>query len=100
MGGDPFEDVGQPSLRVDIVDLGGPDQGVEDRGALATAVRAAEEPRLAPQRNLGVILPMLGLRSRSTTAGTRSTGVGFGGTTANSVLLASLFMSRRSRALS
>jgi len=49
--GDAGEEVGEPSLRVDVVELGGLDQRVEDGGALATAIRAAEKPGLATERH-------------------------------------------------
>jgi len=42
MIGDAREDVGQPGLRIDIIQPGGLDQGVKDCRALATAVRAAK----------------------------------------------------------
>src|SRR2546430_16329338 len=38
--------VGEPSLRINVVLLGRDDQAVHDRGALAAAIRAAEQPRL------------------------------------------------------
>ena len=41
--GGPFEDPGEPGLRVDIVEPGGLDQGVGDGGGLAAAGRAHEE---------------------------------------------------------
>ena len=49
--GDAGEDVGEPGLRIDIVELGGLDQRVDDRGALPTAVGAAEQPGLASERD-------------------------------------------------
>lgn len=49
--GDASEDVSEPSLRVDVVELGGLDQRVDDGSALATAIGAAEQPRLAAQRD-------------------------------------------------
>jgi len=42
--GDAGEDVCEPGLRIDIVELGGDDQRVHERGALATAVGAGEQP--------------------------------------------------------
>lgn len=48
--GDAGEDIGEPSLRVDVVEPCRLDQRVGDRGALATAIRAAEEPRFTPER--------------------------------------------------
>src|SRR4051812_42454195 len=44
MYGDPAEHVGQPSLRIDSVQLGGDDERVHRRGALAAAVGAREQP--------------------------------------------------------
>ena len=41
---DAGEHIGEPSLRVDIVELGGGDEGVHRRGALAAAVGAAGQP--------------------------------------------------------
>ena len=41
--GDAGEDIGKPGLRVDVVELGGDDEGVHRRGALAAAVGAGEQ---------------------------------------------------------
>ena len=41
---DPAEDIGEPGLRIDVVELGGADEGVHRRRAHAAAVRAAEQP--------------------------------------------------------
>jgi hypothetical protein len=38
-------------LRVDVVELGGADQGVHRRGTLAATIGAGEQPRLAPEGN-------------------------------------------------
>jgi len=43
MAGDTREDVGEPRLRIDAVDLGGDDEAAHGRGALAAAVGAAEQ---------------------------------------------------------
>ena len=51
MIGDAGEDIGEPGLRIDIVELRGLDQGVDDRTALPAAVGAAEQPRLAAERD-------------------------------------------------
>lgn len=48
---DAGEDVGEPCLRVDVVEAGGLDERVEDGGALTAAVRAAEQPCLPPERH-------------------------------------------------
>lgn len=47
MVGDEGEDVVEPSLRIDISEPGGLDEGVEDDGALTAAIGAAEQPSLA-----------------------------------------------------
>src|ERR1700741_5506051 len=41
------EDVGEPSLRIDVVELGGLDQRVDHGGAVAALVGAGEGPVLA-----------------------------------------------------
>ena len=47
--GDAVEDVGEPGLRIDIVELGGADEGVHRRRPHAAAVGAGEQPRLPAQ---------------------------------------------------
>jgi hypothetical protein len=53
--------VGEPGTRIDLVQLGGDEQGRNRRGSLAAAVRAREQPSLpaegyATQRSLcGVV---------------------------------------------
>jgi hypothetical protein len=42
MIGDPGQDIGQPGLRVDIVQFGSDDQAVDCRGALSAAVGTRE----------------------------------------------------------
>ena len=42
--GDAVEDVGEPGLRVDVIQLGGADQGVHHRRPLAASVGAGEQP--------------------------------------------------------
>ena len=49
MIGDAGEDVGEPGLRVDVVELCGADRGVHERGALAAPIGAGEQPRLSTQ---------------------------------------------------
>ena len=67
---------------------------VHGRGAVAAAVGPAEQPRLAPKGHPGVILPISGKRSSSTTGGTRFTGAGCAATMASAVRVATWFMSR------
>jgi hypothetical protein len=70
---DAGEDVGEPCLRVDVVEPCGLDQCVHHGGTLAAAVGTGEEPRLAAQRNLAAILPISGRMSSSIIAGTHCT---------------------------
>jgi hypothetical protein len=49
MTSDAGEDVGEPSLWVDAVELGGADERVHDGRSLPSAVRSAEQPRLSTQ---------------------------------------------------
>ena len=51
MIGDAGEHVGEPGLRIDVVELGRVDQRVHDRGALAAAIGAGEQPGLAAEGN-------------------------------------------------
>ena len=55
---DAREGIGQPSLRIDVVEPGGLDQRVEHGGALSAAIGAAEQPCLAPKGHRPFILPM------------------------------------------
>ena len=48
--GDVGEDNGEPGLRIDIVELGGLDEGIGDRRGLAAAGRADEEIVLSSDR--------------------------------------------------
>ena len=57
---DAGEHLGKPSLRVDVIEPRGLDQSVHDGGTFAAAIRAGEQPRLAPKCNLAVILPISG----------------------------------------
>ncbi len=49
MFGDAGQDVGEPGLRIDIVELGRDDQAVHTRRPLAAAIGAAEQTGLAVQ---------------------------------------------------
>ena len=49
MIGDAGEDIGEPGLRIDIVELGGLDQGVDDSSTLPAAIGTAEQPRLTAE---------------------------------------------------
>ena len=44
MPGDAGRDIGQPSLRIDIVQFGGDDQAVDRRGPLSAAIGTREQP--------------------------------------------------------
>ena len=71
---DPAQHVGEPGLRVDVVELGGLDQGVDGSGTTAARVGAGEGPVLAADGNLAVILPISGRMSSSIIAGIHCTG--------------------------
>src|ERR1700693_6111381 len=51
MIGDPREHIGEPSLRIDLTELGSLNQRQHDRGALAAAVGASEQPTLPAKGN-------------------------------------------------
>ena len=44
MPGDAGQDIGQPGLRIDIVQFGGDDQAVDRRGALSPTIGTREQP--------------------------------------------------------
>ena len=48
--GDASEDVGQPCLWIDVVELGRHDQRGHGRGSVGAALGAGEQPRLPPKR--------------------------------------------------
>ena len=65
------EHVGEPGLRIDVVELGGGNERVEGRCPSAAFVRAGECPVAAPDRHCPFILPMSGKSWKSITGGTR-----------------------------
>jgi hypothetical protein len=75
--GDAGEDVGEPGLRVDAVELGGADQRVHHGGTLAAPVGAAEQPALPAQGYSPFILPMSGRSWKFATAGIPMLGARF-----------------------
>src|SRR5262249_40109404 len=95
MIGKAGEDIGEPSLRVDAVELGGLDQRVDGGGAAGAFVGAGKGPVVSSDGNLRVILPISGRRSRSIIAGTPFTGVASGVFAASSASLAASSMSRQ-----
>ena len=44
MAGDTGEDVGQPGLGIDVVELSGDDEAVHEGGTVAAAIGAGEQP--------------------------------------------------------
>ena len=48
---DAAEHIGEPGLRIDVVELGGADQRVHRRGPHAAAVRAGEQPTASSEGN-------------------------------------------------
>jgi hypothetical protein len=65
------EHVGEPSLRVDVVELGGCDQGVDGSGTPAAFVGSGKGPVFAAHCRQPFILPMSGKSWKSITGGTR-----------------------------
>src|SRR5262249_19703032 len=58
--GNPGEHVGEPGLRIDVVEPGGHDQGRDGGGTLGTTIGTGEQPGLsaqgkAPQRAFVVV---------------------------------------------
>ena len=74
MGGDTGEDISQPSLWIDAIDLGGDNKTVHGGCTLSAAIGPAEEPRFSSQGNLAAILPISGRMSSSIIAGIHCTG--------------------------
>jgi hypothetical protein len=66
--------IGEPGLRIDLIEAGGLDQRVHHGRALTAAIGTGEQPRLAAKRNLALILPISGRMSSFTIAGIRCTG--------------------------
>jgi hypothetical protein len=89
------KDVGEPDLRVDVVQLACFDQRVDGGSAMASRVRTCNCPIGATDGNLLFILPMSGKRSRSITAGIHCMGAMFDSNTVSSVPVAGLFTLRR-----
>ena len=73
--GQPGQNTLEVGPRIMPVELGTLQQAHHHRSALAGQFAAYEEPIFTTDRNHGVILPMSGKRSRSSTAGTRCMGV-------------------------
>jgi len=71
MSCDTGEHVGEPGLRIDVLELGRYDQRGHDRGAVGSPIRAAEQPGFPPYRNRPFILPMSGRKWKFTTDGIR-----------------------------
>jgi hypothetical protein len=44
VAGDALEHIGEPGLGIEVVELGGADQGIHDRSAQAAAIGADEQP--------------------------------------------------------
>jgi hypothetical protein len=58
--GDAGQRIGEPSLRVHTIQLGGLDQGVGDGGGAAAGLRSDEQVVLASDGQFPFILPMSG----------------------------------------
>jgi hypothetical protein len=80
----PGEDIGEIAERLDTIEFAGFDQRRNGCPVFGTAIGACKEGVLPVERHLGVILPMLGRRSRSIIAGIRISGAVFAASTAKS----------------
>jgi hypothetical protein len=85
MIGQSGEGVGEPGARVDAVEVGRLDQGVEGGGALAALVGAGEGPVAPADGNRPIILPMSASGSKSIIAGTPSMAAASDGSAVSSV---------------
>jgi hypothetical protein len=72
--GDAVQNVSKPCLRIDAIELRGLNQGVHDGGSLSAAIGSREQPCLAADGNLAVIVPISGRMSSSIIAGIHCTG--------------------------
>jgi hypothetical protein len=95
MVGDAVDHLAQIGFRIEAVELGGFNERVSRGGALAAGIGAGEQIVLAAERNLTVILPISGRRSKSIIGGTRSLDVVSGFAAASNVIPAALPTSRR-----
>jgi hypothetical protein len=93
--GDATEDVGEPGLWVDGVQLRCFDQGIGGRGRLAAALGADEKVVLAADGNRAVILPMSGRKLKSITAGMCFMGGAFAASIRSGALAGRSFTSKR-----
>jgi hypothetical protein len=91
---DAGEHVGEVVLRVETVELGALDQGIDCGGAATTGIGASEQVILAANGNHPVILPISGRRSRSIIAGTHTIGVAFAANMSSGAPVAMSFTSR------
>jgi hypothetical protein len=58
--GNPGQHVGEPGLRIDVVELGSLDQREQHGSAFAAAIGTGEQPCLAAEGYQPFILPMSG----------------------------------------
>jgi hypothetical protein len=93
--GHAFQHVLEVGKGLDLVELGGGDEGANGCPSGATAVGSREQVVLAPERHLPFILPMSGRKLKSIIAGIRSMVAVFDANTVSSAPTAGLFTSRR-----
>lgn len=72
--GDARENVGEPGLRINVVELRCGDEAEHEGGALPAAVRTGEEPRFSAQGHRPFILPMSAKSGKFTILGTPISG--------------------------
>ena len=51
MTGDASQHIGEPCLRIDVIEAGGLDQGVEDGSKLTATIGSAKQPGLSAERH-------------------------------------------------
>jgi hypothetical protein len=71
MVGNASDHVGQPRLGIEVVELGGLDERIHDRGPPSAGIGAGEEVVLSSERYHPFILPMSGKSWKSITGGIR-----------------------------
>jgi hypothetical protein len=71
--GNPGQHVGEPGLRIDVVELGSLDQREQHGSAFAAAIGTGEQPCLAAEGNYPSILPISGRMLKCFIAGMRCT---------------------------
>ena len=89
-----LDHIGEPGLRIEAIEFGALQYGVENGGTLAAGLGSEEQEILPRYGNRPVILPMSDRRSRFIIAGTHSMGGVFVASMLSGAPAARLFTSR------